>query len=770
MLKAYPADQLPTIKTINVFEGLKMYLFPLKLPLPFCKTIPLFYKASSYVENIAVDGKFAVAMGNISIAKLLVFILICWNGTVQADDQIISFDEAALLKLFDAKDLVSIASGYKQPLNKAPAVTTVITAEDIKAIGATDIDEALETVPGLHVDRRQQGYNPIYTFRGIYSPANAQVLMLINGISISNLYQSGRNNIWGGMPVQAISRIEVIRGPGSALYGADAFAGVINIITKTKQEINGTQAGGRIGSFDTYDGWVLHGGSWAGFDVAAMLEYHDTQGQKGIIDADAQTAFDQRFKTHASLAPGPVNLQSQNIDARLDLSRENWRFRAGLQKRGNVGTGTGINQALDPAGRYGSERWNADLNYDNAQFAEDWGVKGQLSYLDTSQEVENNINLYPPGARLPIDISTGQIGKGPLVTFPQGLIGNPTVFERHASINSSAFYTGFDRHTLRLGAGFNYGSLYKAEAIENFGINPATGTANPLLPNFSLVDVTGTSSSFIRTTDRKNFFVFLQDEWKFARDWTFIVGGRYDNYSDFGNTVNPRVSLVWEPRHNFTTKLLYGRAFRAPSFTNLYITNNPTIIGNPNQKPETIDSVELGFTYLPTDKLRLGLNVFNYWWQDLIRTVSFNNSPITQIGYGTELEIEWKIDNTLKFLGNYAYQKSEDESLNHDAGFAPHHQVYLRATWDFMPDWQITPQVKWIIDRSRTANDTRPAVADYTWVDMTLRRQHIAKHWEVAFSVRNLFDVDARAPGTTLIPNDLPLPGRSFFGEIRVNF
>ncbi|TAN66118.1 MAG: TonB-dependent receptor [Methylobacter sp.] len=119
--------------------------------------------------------------------------------------------------------------------------------------------------------------------------------------------------------------------------------------------------------------------------------------------------------------------------------------------------------------------------------------------------------------------------------------------------------------------------------------------------------------------------------------------------------------------------------------------------------------------------------------------------------------MEWKASSTLKFLGNYAVQKSRDEALNHDAGNAPHHQVYLRANWEFMPNWQLTPQAKWIIDRSRVANDNRPAVADYTWVDMTLRRQHIAKHWEVAFSVRNLFDVDAQAPGMAVIPNDLPL-------------
>jgi iron complex outermembrane receptor protein len=221
-------------------------------------------------------------------------------------------------------------------VGKAPAVASVITAEDIKAIGATDIDEALETVPGLHVARSNIGYNPIYSFRGISSQLNQQVLLMINGIPITHAYAGDRSLMWGGMPVQAIARIEVVRGSGSAVYGADAAAGVINIITKTKQDINGTEVGGRFGSFGTYDGWAMHGDTWAGFDVAAMVEYHDTAGQKSIVDIDLQSQFDNSpLNTHASRAPGPVSLSRNNLDARLDLSRGSWRWRGGLQQRSN---------------------------------------------------------------------------------------------------------------------------------------------------------------------------------------------------------------------------------------------------------------------------------------------------------------------------------------------------------------------------------------------------------------------------------------------------
>ena len=104
-----------------------------------------------------------------------------------------------------------------------------------------------------------------------------------------------------------------------------------------------------------------------------------------------------------------------------------------------------------------------------------------------------------------------------------------------------------------------------------------------------------------------------------------------------------------------------------------------------------------------------------------------------------------------------------------------HHQIYLRTLWEFLPDWQLMPQAKWVIGRDRSAGDRRPAVGDYTWVDLTLRRSHILDHLEVAFSVRNLFNVDAREPSQAGVPaaailHDLPLAGRSFFGEIRFDY
>jgi len=178
-------------------------------------------------------------------------LLVVANGIAVADYD----DEEALIELYGDEETVSIATGSATPISRAPAVATVITEQDIKDVGANDIDDVLETVPGLHV-ARSNTYSPVYSFRGIYTAENPQVLMLINGVAITNLFPGNRGLVWGGMPVESISRIEVIRGPGSAVYGADAFAGVINIITKTASDIDGFEFGSRLGRFPRYMGAI----------------------------------------------------------------------------------------------------------------------------------------------------------------------------------------------------------------------------------------------------------------------------------------------------------------------------------------------------------------------------------------------------------------------------------------------------------------------------------------------------------------------------------
>jgi len=629
-------------------------------------------------------------------------------------------------------------------------------------MGAKDIDEVLETVPGLHVSARAAGYNPIYTIRGISSSFNPQVLMLVNGIPLTNLLFGNRGEVWAGMPVENISRIEVIRGPGSAVYGADAFAGTINIITKTSEEIEGFEAGGSTGSFDTQRAWLQYGGGLAEWDVAFSMELLSTDGQDETVEADLQTAFDAGFGTSASLAPGGVNTGKDSIDTRIEFAKDDWVIRAGYQGRRNVGTGAGAFEALDPVGEGESDRFNLDVTYHNPDFTEAWDVTAQLSYFDVTTKTD--LVLLPPG------FDSTLIGGG---LFPDGVLGNPDSSERHTRFDLSGFYTGIDNHDIRVGTGFHYQDLYEVEETKNFVILP--GPIIAPLPG-GLTDVSETMP-FTQEKTREIFYAFIQDEWSLAPDWSLTGGVRYDHYSDFGDTVNPRAALVWNTSYNLTTKLLYGRAFRAPSFAEQFNINNPIAVGNEDLDPEIINTYELAFDYVHSDDLRTGLNLFYYEMQDIIRFTPVAMNTGDQTGHGLEWEFEWDASDKLTLLGNYAYQESEDEDTNSDAPNAPEQQVYFRADYRIYPKWTLNTQVNWVMDRKRAAGDTRSEVDDYTTLDLSLRGREILPGVEVAVSVKNLTDEDVREPsllnpmfGTGNIPNDLPLAGRSITAEIRASW
>lgn len=661
-------------------------------------------------------------------------------------------EEEELSLAFGDKATVSIATGNQQPLRRAPAVATVITAEDIAAMGATDLDEVLETVPGIHVARSVQAYSPLYVIRGIYSDYNPQTLMLQNGVPMTTMFIGNRGNAWFGLPLENIARIEVIRGPGSALYGADAYSGVINIITKTAADTPGTEFGARAGSFNTMNAWTQHGGKLGPLDVAAYLRVGHTDGFRETVDADTQTAIDGALNTHASLAPGPVNTGFDALDGSLDLSYQKWRLRAGYKLRDRAETGVGIAAALDPVGRAKSERINADLSWSGIELSRDWDLSLTASYLHYTQQFPEPLRLYPPGA----------FGGG----FPEGLLGAPNTWEQQWRLSAVSTYTGFKDHNVRLGLGHDDLDLYRTQEFKNFTV----GSPFPVpLPSGSQVQEFPVDQSFLTPHRRTVDYLYAQDEWRVARDWTLTGGLRRDHYSDFGNTTNPRAALVWDASLDLTAKLLYGRAFRAPAFTELYSINNPVVRGNPDLKPETIDTWEAAFAWQARPDTDVNLSLFRYRMKDIIRISDqvWSNTG-AQHGHGFELESIWKASRTLRLQGHYAWQRSIDETSDQDAGFAPHHHVFGRVDWSVTGGLLLGGQVNFVADRKRATGDTRPDIADYTTVDLSLRTNSGRKGWEFAGSIRNLFNADVREPAPYTppgisIPNDLPLARRSFY-------
>ncbi|MCK9199610.1 MAG: TonB-dependent receptor [Gallionella sp.] len=666
-------------------------------------------------------------------------------------------EENELALIYGSRPLVSIATGNEMELRRAPSVASVITAEDIKSMGAKDLDEVLETVPGFHVSRSSINYASTYQIRGIGSPStNPQVLMLQNDIPMNSIYRGDKGKSWGGLSLENVARIEIIRGPGSALYGADAFSGVINIITKTAANAPGTEFGVRAGSFNSKDAWIHHGGKLnEAVDVAAYLHIGRTDGFKEIITADAVTRLDRLFGTAASLAPGPVNTDFDAIDAHVDFGYDKWRLRGDYKQRNNVGTGAGISSALDPVGKDNNERISADLTWKDPQFSQYWGLGFTGSYLNHA-EVADNYNMYPPGTRLPTGL------------FPDGMMGSPARWERQLRISGYATYSGFTDHSLRFGLGHEDLDMYRVRTVKNFLLN-AAGVPVPTGP---VIDY-GTIQPHQLPHRRLNDYFYAQDEWSFARDWMLTAGVRHSRYSDFGGTTNPRLAVVWDAAYNLTAKLLYGKAFRAPALLEQYGVN-PSGNGNPNLKPETIETIEAAIAWQATMNTQVNLNLFRYNIKDTIRTVAnavagtgstFQNTG-AQHGDGIELEAVWDANSRLRFIGNYAWQRSIDATTNQDAGYAPRHHFNMRGDWQLASGWLLAPQINWVADRKRPSGDARPQVPDYTTVDLTLRTSRSVKQWNFTASVRNLFDATVLEPSTapgTSIPNDLPMAPRSLW-------
>lgn len=682
-------------------------------------------------------------------------------AAAQEDLLALPFEDLARLQ-------VNIATGTPRELASAPATATVITARELEAIGARDIGDALEAVPGLHVSNSSLQYAPRYFIRGITSTYNPHTLVLVNGLPQTSLILGDRGehlpNLYS-LPVQMLERIEIIRGPGSALYGADAFAGVINLITKSPLDHEGTDVTVSAGSFGTRRGSVLQSLRGAGASALFSAAWLQTDGDPdAIITHDAQSNIDDLgLAPPASLAPGPVPMRARALDLRGDIMAGDFRIRLGWMQATDTGAGAGLADALDPGSRSRHNRGHADIGWRNDTWRDAWRLEARASYLYGSNE-NPRVTLYPAGAFFG--------------AFPDGMWASPNVYEENARLDLNSEFRGREDHLVRLGTGFYWGDLFRTTTTNNYLLGGPVPAPRPVP-----TDVSDTPAVFEPENQRTSYYAFAQDEWTLARDWNLTSGLRWDRYSDVGGTVNPRLSLVWNTTPNLTSKLLYGEAFRPPSMFELYGTNNPVSLGNPDLKPEKLRSAELAFAWRPLPTLSWETSLYALEIHDFIDFVNDPGQPTftarnnsTVKGKGLETELRQQVSGALEWLVNYSSQRTRNDH-GVPLGLAPREEAYLRATWKVGDSWQVVPQVNWIGERARQAGDNRPPLAGYATADLTLR-QVTGRRLDIDVVVRNLADADVREPSRGPGPgqsqagirDDLPQQGRSVSLEVSAHW
>jgi iron complex outermembrane receptor protein len=633
---------------------------------------------------------------------------------------------------------IDVATGTPTPLPATPAATSLRQASDTLALGSRSVDEALVGIPGLHVSPYSgpQGTTRYY-FRGLSAGLNTQALIMVNGIPITSV---GISNLplEGGLPMAQVRRIEVIRGPGSAVHGVDAFGGVINIITKDAEDLPGTHAGASYGSFDSYTSHVSQSGRLAGANALLQLSWSGTNGDDDErINVDTQTFFDLRDGTSASLAPGPTHQQLKRFDAYSSLKWAEVDAHFYLRQVRDFGVSPSVGGALDPYGLLAWRRTGGDIAW-HRENPGGWSLQAQLTAWRLDIDTQEPLHLFPAGA---------------FNSFPEGMLEKLELNEDSARATFTALYEGWQGHRLRLGAGAGMNDLVKVRQWTNFTV---TGPGTYALRPGGLTEVSDTPAASLPEEDRKMTFVLLQDEWQLRPRWQLTAGLRHDNFDDFAEVTTPRLALAWQAAPDFTAKLIYGEAFRAPSVTDV-------TFGNGRIGAERLRSAELGLSWQPDAHWSTDLNLYAFAMRDLIVLAPGPGLAVQNSGRGhgegVELEIGYQAAGW-RVLGNVSLQQTRDESSGEELGLAPDYLAYLRASRELAPRWQLSGQLNRVGTRQRAPGNRQPELAGYSTLDLHLRHQ-AGTGLELFLTGRNLLDDEVREPGVLPGPESIPLPGRS---------
>jgi iron complex outermembrane receptor protein len=397
-------------------------------------------------------------------------------------------------------------------------------------------------------------------------------------------------------------------------------------------------------------------------------------------------------------------------------------------QKSNLGIGATGGSYLDAQTQASERLTSIAWLYNNGGFAQAWGLDAELRYRD-------------------MEYSSGN-GFWEQTTSDVNQLRSA---ERRFNAELSGLYSGFKDHQLRIGGGYAWQDIYFAENVTS-----------------------GASFTRIPVRGRENSYLFVQDIWKFAAHWELTAGARYDHFFGASSALNPRAALVWQTTDRLTSKLIYGRAFRMPSFLELFVTTSATT-PNPNLAPEKSRTWEMAFNYRLTRDLNLGANLFHYYQANPIVDASgtFKNVDPHTIR-GIELETVWQATQKLQIAGNVTFRKADQDQYVQlgvaDHFSVPNRDAYLRADWAFLPKWNWNLQANYTGRRSHRATDTRGPLRSQTVADTTIRYYH-GSEWEFAASIRNLFNADAREySGRTTIPNYLPMPRRNLYVEARYKF
>ncbi|HJW85488.1 MAG TPA: TonB-dependent receptor [Candidatus Brocadiaceae bacterium] len=636
----------------------------------------------------------------------------------------------------------AIATKTNMDADLVPGMVTILKGEDIEERGARTVGEALNFVPGMQFSIGNNG-SPRVTMRGIPTGSSQKIKMMLNGVPMNASLQGEAAPLFF-IPIEQVERIEVIRGPGSVLYGKWAYLGVINVVTRQK----GNRIFGRFGSFESHNAGVV-------------ASYEDREGFKASLNAsgwerdrsDIESGPDSLAGTGLSHAPGPVN-DSREAGTGV-LSMEYKKFSLVTQWTStSFGSNYGLTGALPPLDdrRNQTERSRTvDMGWSKAlsQVLELKVNAGYTSYLWDS----GKLWLFPAG----------------LVTSDD-MVGNSHYEEGTAHTGINLHWTAWEGHHLLFGLEYEHVQMGEIWLKANY--DPKTFEPAPY-QRF------GGDKNWLDEGQNRNIYSsFIQDQYKITDSITLSAGLRNDIYDDSNSNIQKstmKLAGVYSLSENHIFKVQYAEAFRPPSFFEMYRINEPGLLANTRLDFETVKTFELGYIY-KNPSLTGEITLFHSKMNDLINNVvnsnTFISSPAnvdTIKSVGTEMALHWKICNPLSIDTNVSYAKTiEGETLlgeinwlgNVGLVYRPYHNGFAALSYGYAGE------------RKRIDEDPRSNLDAYNTVDLTFGIEKLyVDGLKFRTGIKNIFDEDVLFPADyTSYPEDFAAPGREWWVGLSYQF
>ncbi|RKH69651.1 TonB-dependent receptor [Corallococcus interemptor] len=679
------------------------------------------------------------------------------------------------LALYSAEDVLSVTTLQEEAVRTVPAIGASFNRAQMIALGARTVADVLDVVPGVSVSRDVQGFHRT-AIRGLRN--DAEVLFLLDGHRLNNFFDG---KALMNLPVENLERIEVIRGPGSAIYGAGAFQGVVNLVTTHADGVRGAVTTGGVPRDDgrlalATDGHLSAAHTTGDLRLFADLDLWSQEGDSLVIDHDA--------------------LDDESVAQGLrDVDQPAGRTRDG---RFLLNVGGGVSYGLDSAGRVGvTARYLSEKRDALVGLFDTVGNDSQLSWdvlladLTWERPLSGNGQVR---ARLGFDQqSTDRLfqltphdfrtGSGLERLFPDGLQEQTQVTVRTVTASVDADLALTKENHLTLGFVAEQQSLSRYAYTTNYTLDGRL-RPSPAAPE-GLVDLTQGAAS-----RRLNLGLSAQDQWTVLSALTLTFGLRLDatqlpdaedasgalDASKMVVRVNPRVGLVIAASDALVLKALYGRAFRAPTPQELVERipdtdyNQGRFEGNPLLKPTTVDTFELGMDLVQAagdTRVRVRANAFLQNFASPITPVdtSGNIVPLRnrELGvrvYGVEAEARLEASKRAAAWVNASLSRAQDLELPDQARLLTDVPQARFNAGVSMPlgDWlNLDVVVRSGAERRNNNRSTlelirRYEIPAYSLITAQLRTEPIWEHFEVTLYAQNLFDHDLR--------DDVPRPDR----------